>query len=372
MMKYIILILSISLLSCQNQNRKKDQVRVTIEITGVPDSSRAYITGNTEALGLWQPGEVMMNRVGVVHQYDIWKNPGEKVEFKITLGTWETEGRLNDDLAAPNIAVSALEDTLVYIHIHRWDKPEVESTVSGELEIWTMDDPNDMFAGRAIRIWKPEHIDSTTRILYMMDGQNLFDVATSNPAGEWGIDEYFSDNPTHAPIVVGVDNSIHRSIEYVDSDTGQAFRHWVVNTVIDSVEKTFPNALGKEGRIMAGSSAGGTITTLFMIDYPEVFGQAICFSPAYELHWKTYDLDIISKFKEAELEPIPLYLTMSLRDIDTVLVPGYFTMLNQLEEKGWEEDVTYFSVIDSVGTHNEPSWNALWPGAWEWMSREWE
>ncbi len=362
-----ILLLSLFFVACKQPERGVNDVRITVEVTGVPDTSVAFITGNHRELGQWNPDYTEMNRVGNVHQFDVFVPKGDTLEFKITLGSWETEGRINDERVNPNFRVVGKQDTVIYLRFKRWSIPEQPSTLVGTLMTWELPDTAGLFAGRKVRIWLPEDRDSASTVLYMMDGQNLFDAQTAGPAGEWGLDEFFSQDSIHSPIIVGIDNSPNRDQEYSDGDTGMAFRNWIVNTVVDTIDRAFGTRRDASGRLIAGSSAGGMLTTLIMTSHPDIFGGAICFSPALELHALGYDFDVVSPFINRSPKPFPLYMSMSLQQVDTLLMPGYEHMVNALDSLGWKSGEDYRSVIDSTGAHNESSWNALWPAAWAFM-----
>ena len=98
-------------------------------------------------------------------------------------------------------------------------KNNAKSTVVGNLKIINNFYVPELNRYRTIRVWTPSSYDKSIKytVIYMHDGQNLFDDYTSF-AGEWGVDETIEDlihnNITNGFIVVGIDNSKHRMNEY--------------------------------------------------------------------------------------------------------------------------------------------------------------
>lgn len=128
-------------------------------------------------------------------------------------------------------------------------------------------------------------------VLYMHDGQNLFDAATSY-AGEWGVDETMdalAKETGFEALVVGIDNGAEkRNTEMSPYDhwrlgraEGPAYLDFIVKTVkpfIDAGWRTLP---GREHTALIGSSLGGLISHAALLWHGEVFGRYGLFSPSY-------------------------------------------------------------------------------------------
>lgn len=128
-------------------------------------------------------------------------------------------------------------------------------------------------------------------VIYMHDGQNLFDAATGF-AGEWGVDETMAALARETgfeALVVGIDNGgEHRNTEMAPYDhdrlgkaEGRAYLDFIVNTVkpfIDAGWRTLP---GREHTALIGSSLGGLISHAALLWHGEVFGRYGLFSPSY-------------------------------------------------------------------------------------------
>lgn len=130
-------------------------------------------------------------------------------------------------------------------------------------------------------------------VLYMQDGQNLFDVQTSF-SGEWQIDEYL-DSVNFAGLVVGIDNGGDRRInEYNPNNTeehgiglGRAYLNVLVTILKPYIDKNFRTIPGPGHTAIAGSSLGGLISFYAGLFYPKVFGAIGVISPSF---WLVPDL----------------------------------------------------------------------------------
>lgn len=144
--------------------------------------------------------------------------------------------------------------------------------------------------GRSVELlaWLPPgHEDGRSRrVIYMHDGANLFDEATSN-SGEWRVDETLTDLGADV-VVVGIPNAgAERIAEYCPWPSlfdgrarGEEYAAFVVGTVMPMVEATLPVAAGRWSTGVMGSSLGGVISLFLFLRYPERFGFAGSMSTA--------------------------------------------------------------------------------------------
>jgi len=163
---------------------------------------------------------------------------------------------------------------------------------------------------RNVDVWLPENYDASKKyaVLYMHDGQMLFDSTTTWNKQEWQVDEIFTrllgKKAIKDCIVVGIwNNGEYRHAEYFPQKAIDYLSPMLKDTVIgqylkgkpqadnylnfltkelkpfvDSVFATMPD---QENTFIAGSSMGGLISMYAVCEYPEVFGGAACLST----HW---------------------------------------------------------------------------------------
>lgn len=140
----------------------------------------------------------------------------------------------------------------------------------------------------------PSYGQSPTRrypVIYMHDGQNLFDAATSY-AGEWGVDETMAalaQATGFEALVVGIDNGgARRNTEMAPYDhaqlgkaEGPAYLDFIVHTVKPFIDRGWRTQPGREHTALIGSSLGGLISHAALLRHGDVFSRYGLFSPSY-------------------------------------------------------------------------------------------
>lgn len=294
----------------------------------------------------------------------------EPFEFKITLGSWEEEGRMEGRHSNANFRANGIHDTVIRLSFDFWG--DLPSSVVGELDIYQLPDTLSANGFRTIRVFPSRaalrESDRTYSVLYMADGQNLFDSKTAN-YGEWRIDEYMSGlelNEMDA-IVVGIDNSPNRSSEYLDTELGKAYRSFVTQTVIPFIDSLYPTIPDRYHRVAGGASAGGTVSYLHAIYDADYFGGAMCFSPALHLQEEEYNIHLMPLLEDAD--PFVFYMDMGGKGVDVILHPGCQLIDERLSnDNRWSSyylGYKYFPEDD----HNEEAWANRFPLGYMEMKR---
>jgi len=181
--------------------------------------------------------------------------------------------------------------------------PPKESSVLGELEIITIN--SKVFRNiRNLRVWLPANYFAPVNrnkhypVLYMQDGQNLFDEATAFNH-EWKFDEtveLLTGSMRIGPmIVVGIDSTPRRANEYLpypDPENkelgkpetqdvrGKEYGDFVIKEVMPLIQKKYRVLLGPQNTGLGGSSYGGVVTLITVLMHPRVFGKALIESPS--------------------------------------------------------------------------------------------
>ena len=164
---------------------------------------------------------------------------------------------------------------------------------------------SDIFANtRTVRVLlppgyeDPRHAAQRFAVLYLNDGQNLFDASTSmfNPV-EWQVDETVSrlaaSNRIAPLIVVGIDNAgkRERPAEYlpypdeylrpsVPSPYGRKYPDFLVDEVMPFINRTYRTRTGPESTGVGGSSYGAVAALYTVMKRPGVFGRLLLESPS--------------------------------------------------------------------------------------------
>jgi predicted alpha/beta superfamily hydrolase len=166
--------------------------------------------------------------------------------------------------------------------------------------------PSAHVSARPIDVWYPslyeQRPDYRFPVVYMQDGQNLFDPPITFSGVDWGMDEaverLIDEGYVPGMIVVGIWNTPQRELEYMplkplfkpgfraflkrstlrELPISDAYLKFIVDEVkpfIDSNYRTLPD---QAHTFVMGSSMGGLISAYALSEYPHIFGGAGCFS----------------------------------------------------------------------------------------------
>jgi predicted alpha/beta superfamily hydrolase len=229
---------------------------------------------------------------------------------------------------------------------------------------------------RTVRIYLPPGYERGTQrypVLYMHDGQNLFDDATAY-AGEWGVDETLSALAKSRGlrlIVVGIDNGAEQRMRELNAwdhpdygkGEGAQYMAFIVEVLKPWVDQHYRTRRDARHTAILGSSLGGLISTYAISRYPDVFGAAGIFSPAY---WIGPQL-----FADVRARPPPprerIYFYAGGSESGS-MVPDMKRMAALLERAG--VPARNLAVrVNPVGRHNEAAWRAEFPRAVLWLFR---
>jgi predicted alpha/beta superfamily hydrolase len=250
------------------------------------------------------------------------------------------------------------------------DREERPHTLTGDIRAHEEFHSRYLENDRTVMVYLPPDYDPATAdrypVLYLHDGQNVFDEATSF-GDEWRVDETAQELITSGRIdpiiVVGVYNTgDHRIDEYTptpsihDAIGGHAddYGRMLVEELkpfIDQTYKTFP---GAANTAIGGSSLGGLLTMHLGLRYPTAFGKLAVLSPSV---W--WDNRVILREVEAIPGKRPQRIWLDAGVLEGERVIGDARLLRDaLIAKGWvlDDDLMYFEAED--GEHNERSWAA--------------
>jgi pullulanase len=266
--------------------------RVTVPAETPPDDF-VHIAGNFQG---WDPGSAAHRlALGGDGKWSITLafEPGQNLEFKFTRGTWAKveKGPNGEEIANRLLTVPAGGGTFDYT-VARWADISGPPTIVGDVTTWTY---APFLNGRRIWVYRPPgYATSSDRypVLYMHDGQNLFDRNTSF-AGEWKVDETLEQlipaGEIPAIIVVGIDNGgASRTTEYtpwVDPSRGggggDAYLQALRDVLKPEIDRRYRTLTGPRHTWMAGSSLGGLISAYAGQFYADTWGRIGAVSPSY-------------------------------------------------------------------------------------------
>ena len=210
-------------------NSAQESVQVVLQLSETQDGNSEYfVAGNLPAIGSWSPDGLRFKRNAEGQLAATFTAPVDTVvEFKLTKGTWGTveKDAAGGDIANRRLRVQSQLNGLpqhIEVSVPVWgDQPAPKSTVTGTLILHKAFGSTNLKKPRTIAIWlPPNYTDSTDRypVLYLHDGQNLFDASTAAFGTEWNADETarerIAQNRIKPLILVGIWNTSDRIMEY--------------------------------------------------------------------------------------------------------------------------------------------------------------
>ena len=298
------------------------------------------------------------------------------VEYKFTRGSWakaEESANRKADLA---------KSVLISHEVLAWSAPAAprKSTASARVHVLSESfGLPQLGRHRRILLYLPADYGAQPKrrypVLYMHDGQNVFDAATSF-SGEWGVDETLDRlraaglDPTGSIVVAVENDNQHRADEYIPwrnaeikgGGQGGAYVDFLANTLkpyVDAHYRTRPDAAHTG---VAGSSLGGLISVYAALKYPRVFGEVGAFSPAF---WVCDDsLRAFAKTHPAA-RTARFYFVCGPQESETML-PLMAQWRDELRAEGVPaNNLSFHAPAD--GQHREWFWQREFPAAYQFL-----
>ena len=204
-------------------------------------------------------------------------------------------------------------------------------------------------------------------VIYMQDGQNLFDPTTSF-AGEWGVDQALARAPRKGrrAIIVGIPNmGVERVREYspfVDERNGgglgDAYVRFLLETLKPAIDERYRTLTAVEHTGIVGSSLGGLLALYAFFRQPSSFGFTGVMSPAL---WFAGGA-IFPFVRGAPYVRGRIYLDVGTREGAGTLANARM-MRDLLIEKGYRMGKDLMWVEDKGGMHNEAAWGRRYRAA---------
>jgi enterochelin esterase-like enzyme len=278
------------------------------------------------------------------------------------------------------------------------DPPPLPSVASGRIErIEAL--PSQHVAPRPIDVWLPVGYPAQApyAVLYLQDGQMLFDGATTWNGQEWRVDEVagelLREERLRPFIVVGIWNGgaartqeyfPQRALETMGLDAraallaerregaalfvapprGDAYLAYLVDEVVPYVESHYAVSPRREDRFIGGSSRGALLALYALLEHPDRFGGALCLST----HWPlgaAFDVDHpvpagLRRYVEQALPPPGehrLWFDHGDATLDAAYAPHQQAIDALLQARGWTRS-RWQSRVYADAAHDEAAWAA--------------
>ena len=255
--------------------------------------------------------------------------------------------------------------------------------------------PSKNIKPRPIDVWLPENYSKNKKyaVLYMHDGQNLFDETTTWNKQEWKVDDWASklmeNKQVRDFIVVGIHNipqirwqdlypekamsympakvrdsiiAVAKKVNFNVNLKGDDYLKFLVTELKPVIDQQFSVHTDKENTFVAGSSMGGLMSMYAISEYPDVFAGAACLST----HWpgavpgpNNPHADAIFSYMDANLSDAKshkLYFDYGNKTLDQYY-PKYGPRVDALlRAKGYTKENSRNLFFEDTD-HSESSWN---------------
>lgn len=225
---------------------------------------------------------------------------------------------------------------------------------------------------RKIWIYLPESYAQSDRnypVLYMHDAQNLFQ-GLKGSASKWQIAQTLAASKTPL-IVVAINHGEQKRIDELSpfpqekygGGEGDDYLHFIETQLKPYVNSHFRTRIDRSSTYIGGSSLGGLISLYALSKYPESYGGALIFSPAYWFNLEV--LELARKFPPKKRT----FVYQMVGDQEGTMPEEFQRDLQKCRQIFNEkpEIWTHHSEIVAGGKHNEDFWQKEFPKAIDWM-----
>ncbi|MDH5272952.1 MAG: alpha/beta hydrolase-fold protein [Gammaproteobacteria bacterium] len=269
-----------------------------------------------------------------------------------------------------------------------------KSTVSGDLRLHTL--KSTIFGNeRTIRVLLPAgYGDAANKerrypVLYMLDGQNLFDACLSDVSHhEWSLDEtvqkLIAEKEIPPLIVVGVDHAgkdrAHEYLPYkdfvgnpdMDEPAGKLFPDFMTREVMPLVDGQYRTLPGQPNTGIGGSSYGGVATLYALLAKPGTFGYGLIESPSMFIGMG----QLVRDTSPLVALPVKVFVAFGGKEAsDPVISEKMIGLIRQVETNfhaAGYDDTNFRFVVDPDAMHTEAAWEKRLPGALTFLFGDWK
>ncbi len=229
----------------------------------------------------------------------------------------------------------------------------------GSFNFFTLSTPQSQdLKPRKIFVYLPDGYETSALnypVLYMHDGQNLYDPSRAFLGQTWQAENTLNDlierNFIQPIIVVGIDNTDDRLTDYTE-EKYLDYLALELKPLIDSSFKTFKD---KNHTSMMGSSLGGLVSLKASILYPETFGLIAALSPS--IWWK--EREILDQFRTSKIDSQKIYIDSGTEGGEAP--QDVIDLQRILFSQGYRRGENLFLYIQHGALHQEKFWAQRFP-----------
>ncbi|GAB4110234.1 MAG: hypothetical protein Kow00105_18970 [Phycisphaeraceae bacterium] len=343
------------------------------------DFSHSF-SGNVKELGAWRAeGLELKKQADGRYSTTVQLPAGTLIEYKVTRGSWNTVERGPDGAEMENRKLTPTKTQSVNIQVATWvDQGKAEpgkSTATGNIQKHIGFHSTLLSNDRTLAVYLPPGYDENPNqrypVLYVQDGQNIFDAATSFAGIEWQADEtaerLINEGKIRPIIIVGIYNTPDRTEEFTPFQLSEedpvargVYYDWFVAYEVKRfIDKTYRTLPDKANTAIAGASLGGLISLDAVRIHPDVFGACVAMSPAL---WSA-DGKLLRQLTENTdwMKGTRFWIDAGEGETDDYppgeAVPHLQTLATALRSAGLTEGKDFIAKVIDSEDQNETAWS---------------
>jgi predicted alpha/beta superfamily hydrolase len=259
--------------------------------------------------------------------------------------------------------------------------PVKQTGITGDIFRY-IDFPSKITDARNVDVWLPPNYTGDNGekypVIYMHDGQNLFDPKASFSKVDWGIDETMTrlikENKINAAIIVGIWNTPRRTIEFmpqrafdvrdktkrksknIDKKSAESDKYlkFLVSELKPFIDKTYRTKSDRKNTFVMGSSMGALMSLYAVGEYPDIFGGAGCLSTHYPLG-EGVILNYLEKYPPSPKKH-KIYFDYSTKGLDANYEPYQRKADALMRKKRYKQGKNWITRKFVGDDHSEKSW----------------
>lgn len=328
------------------------------------DKEQVYLTGAIPGLCNWEVKCQKLEKI-FKRSFRIVLEVDKKVtdfDFKITKGSWDAQATTSSGRIYPNQTLELKEDTTqIVLNIANWSDQKAHG-VTGKLITLKSFKASPLKGTKTVWVWLPPSYDTQPKksypVLYMHDGQNVFDPSTSGFGNEWSVDEVMTSlikkkKVREAIVVASSSSPNNRNGEYTYDRDGKTYAEFIIKNLKKYVDRNYRTLKKRSDTFIMGSSMGGLISFTTLWKHSEIFSRAAAVSLPPFAHNDTL-------FKWLKKQPLPklptkLYVDHGTYGQDKRYLEHVLRFLNVLDKKGYNKKNINYHVAP-YANHTELDW----------------
>lgn len=257
------------------------------------------------------------------------------------------------------------------------------SGIEGTLIYWKDTPSAFLTEPRNVLVWLPpgydDHPEKRYRVIYMSDGENLFDPRIASWGVDWGIDEAMmrgTENGDYEPaIVVGAWSTSQRGPEYSPWDGAPNYARFLTEELMPRVNAEFRTLSGPDNTFAMGSSMGGLLSYYLVKNHSDVFGACGCVSTHFALSPSDFGDQadstpfVVKDIAAGDVMPrgVRLYFDYGTETLDSTYEADHAPVRDWLLGQGLVEGTDFKMQKYGGADHSERAWRARVGDQLQWL-----